>query len=439
MTGIDTPTLRGAWASAPYLHDGSAASLGDAIVAHEGMTIAGQELADLVAYVQQIDASETTAPEPAGPDTESPAKPTLVSVTVVTGGLQLTWTASTDNVGVTGYYVYRSTDGTQGPIVATVAGTTWRDTAVAEGVKHTYAVAAFDAAGNVSARSGLKSGTPPNQAPTKPTIVTISPVTGGLNLTWTASTDNVGVAGYYVYRSTNGTQGPVVATVTGTSWVDTTVTPGVKYTYAVAAFDAAGNNSGRSAFKSATLLAQPPTQPTNVTVSVVSGGLNLTWTASTDDTGVAGYYLYRSTDGTQGPVVATVTGTSWLDTVVTEGVRYTYAVAAFDTAGNVGPRSGFKSGTLPSQAPTKPTIVTISPVTGGVSLTWTASTDNVGVAGYHVYRSIDGTQGPIVATVTGTAWVDSTVTQGVRYTYAVAAFDAAGNVSSRSGLRSATP
>ena len=376
---------------------------------------------------------------PVQPDTTKPAKPTLVSVTVVTGGLQLTWTASTDNVGVAGYYVYRSTDGTQGPVVATVTGTTWLDTTVAEGVKHTYAVAAFDAAGNVSPRSGLKSGTPPSQAPTKPTIVTISPVTGGLSLTWTVSTDNFGVAGYYVYRSTNGTQGPIVATVTGTSWVDTTVALGVTYTYAIAAFDAAGNVSGRSGFKSATLLAQPPTRPTNVTVSVVTGGLNLAWTASTDDTGVAGYYLYRSTDGTPGPVVATVTrGTNWLDTTVTEGVRYTFAVAAFDTAGNVGPRSSLVSGRINAVAPSKPTIVTIGPVTGGVSLTWTASTDNVGVAGYHVYRSTDGTQGPIVATVTGTNWLDSTVTQGVRYTYAVAAFDAAGNVSSRSGLRSAT-
>jgi hypothetical protein len=56
-----------------------------------------------------------------------------------------------------------------------------------------------------------------------------------------------------------------------------------------------------------------------------------------------------------------------------------------------------------------------------------------------VYRSTDGTQGPIVATVTGTAWVDTTATPGVKHTYAVAAFDAAGNVSARSGLRVATP
>jgi cytochrome c peroxidase len=45
LTGIDTPTLRGVWASAPYLHNGSAATLRDAVSAHEGITVTPFELA----------------------------------------------------------------------------------------------------------------------------------------------------------------------------------------------------------------------------------------------------------------------------------------------------------------------------------------------------------------------------------------------------------
>jgi mono/diheme cytochrome c family protein/cytochrome c553 len=73
LSGIDVPTLRDAWATAPYLHRGSAATLGAAIRAHAGMTITDADLADLSAYVAQIGGQETTAPgtapPPSGPNT----------------------------------------------------------------------------------------------------------------------------------------------------------------------------------------------------------------------------------------------------------------------------------------------------------------------------------------------------------------------------------
>lgn len=64
LTGLDTPSLRGVWASAPYLHDGSAANLTAAVQAHTGVAVAGADLTNLVAYLQQIDVNEPTAPSP---------------------------------------------------------------------------------------------------------------------------------------------------------------------------------------------------------------------------------------------------------------------------------------------------------------------------------------------------------------------------------------
>lgn len=61
LDGIDVPTLRDVWQTAPYLHDGSAATLRDAILAHRGVTLAGTDLSNLVAYVQQIGSQETEA------------------------------------------------------------------------------------------------------------------------------------------------------------------------------------------------------------------------------------------------------------------------------------------------------------------------------------------------------------------------------------------
>ncbi|MBC7995738.1 MAG: DUF1929 domain-containing protein [Rhizobacter sp.] len=64
LTGIDTPTLRDVWATAPYLHDGSAATLGDAVRAHTGLTLTTTQVNDVVAYVSQIGREETASPAP---------------------------------------------------------------------------------------------------------------------------------------------------------------------------------------------------------------------------------------------------------------------------------------------------------------------------------------------------------------------------------------
>jgi endoglucanase len=87
-----------------------------------------------------------------------------------------------------------------------------------------------------------------------------------------------------------------------------------------------------------------------------------------------------------------------------------------------------------TQPPTAPTALTVTGTTSnGVSLSWTAATDNVGVAGYDVYRG--GTQ---VGSTTTTAFTDTGLTPGTAYSYTVKARDAAGNVSPASGAVTAT-
>jgi mono/diheme cytochrome c family protein len=64
LTGIDVPTLRDVWASAPYLHDGSAATLADAVRAHNNVTVNDADLNRLVAYLREIGSEEPSAPSP---------------------------------------------------------------------------------------------------------------------------------------------------------------------------------------------------------------------------------------------------------------------------------------------------------------------------------------------------------------------------------------
>ena len=84
--------------------------------------------------------------------------------------------------------------------------------------------------------------------------------------------------------------------------------------------------------------------------------------------------------------------------------------------------------------PTPPSGLTASAGSSQVALSWLASTDNVGVSGYRVLRN-----GALVAQVTSISYTDATVTNGTSYSYAVVAFDAAGNVSAASAAVSATP
>ncbi|HUD11364.1 MAG TPA: fibronectin type III domain-containing protein [Candidatus Saccharimonadia bacterium] len=357
-------------------------------------------------------------------DTTPPTVPTNLTATAVSGTqINLSWTASTDNVGVAGYTVFRN--GTQ---IATVTnGTSYADTGLAVGASYQYTVAAYDAAGNVSAQSAAATATTLSDTtpPTVPTGLAAIPVSGTqVNLSWNASTDNVGVTGYQVFRN-----GTLVATVsTGTTYSDTGLTNATSYQYTVDAYDAAGNISAQSTATSvATPDTTPPSVPTGVAATAVSGTqVNVSWNASTDNVGVTGYAVFRN--GTQ---IATVTsGTSYADTGLTNATSYQYSVAAYDAAANISAQSPVVSVSTPDTTPpTVPTGLTAVATSGTqVNVSWNASTDNVGVTGYIVYRN-----GNVLATVTsGTTYSDTGLTNQTSYTYTVAAYDAAGNISAQS-------
>ena len=194
--------------------------------------------------------SGTTACHGPASDTTPPTAPANLTATAVSSSqVNLAWTASTDNVGVTGYKVYRN-----GTLLASTAGTSYSDTTTVAGTTYGYTVYAYDAAGNVSPASNTATVTTPSQGdtqpPTTPAGVTATAASASqVNVGWNASTDNVGVAGYTVYRN-----GAAIATTgpTSTAYSDATVAASTTYTYTVDAFDAAGNHSAQSAGTSVT-------------------------------------------------------------------------------------------------------------------------------------------------------------------------------------------
>jgi Bacterial Ig-like domain/Chitobiase/beta-hexosaminidase C-terminal domain len=206
-------------------------------------------------------------------DATAPTVPTGVTATA-TGqtAVNVSWTASTDAVGVTGYEVFRN-----GTLTATVAGTSFADSGLTASTRYSYTVRAFDAAGNRSAQSSAAAATtaaPPDTAPpTMPTGLTAGATSAtSVSLSWTASADNVGVAGYRVYKDGAAT---ALKTVTTTSTTDT-VTASSTHTYAVQAVDDAGNASAKTATVSVTSPAATPTDTVRPTVTARTPGVNAT-------------------------------------------------------------------------------------------------------------------------------------------------------------------
>jgi chitodextrinase len=189
------------------------------------------------------------------PDSQAPSVPSGVTATATASDrVELSWNPSTDNVGITGYRVYR--DDT---LIATLDGTTttYTDATVSPGITYRYQVAATDAAGNQSANSPTESvrtpGPPDTQAPSAPGNLMATASSIHVQLTWTASTDNVGVAGYRIYHDGSFLGS---ASAGATSYDDETASPAISCTYSVSAVDAADNESSRT---TVTICMQPST------------------------------------------------------------------------------------------------------------------------------------------------------------------------------------
>jgi chitodextrinase len=258
-----------------------------------------------------------------------------------------------------------------------------------------------------------------------------------ISVSWSPSTDNIGVTGYRLYRNN-----VLMATITGTSYTFTGLTCGTTYTIGLEAIDAAGNASNRALAEGPMSTSPcsggdttPPSAPTALATSAVSAtSITLSWAASTDNVGVSGYGRYRN-----GTLLSSGAGTSFTFTGLACGTTYALGVDAYDAAGNRSAQSSVNSTTSActggdTTAPSTPTGLTLSALgQTSVTLSWSASTDNIGVAGYGRYRD-----GSLLSSGTGTSYTFTGLACGTTYALGVDAYDAAGNRSARGLVTAST-
>ncbi|QMV43932.1 carbohydrate binding domain-containing protein [Cohnella cholangitidis] len=483
-------------------------------------------------YVEDVQGSITgTHPfitdQPVIPDDEAPSVPTQVSAqTINASSIQVSWSPSTDNVGVTGYEVYRN-----GTKVGTTANASYTDNGLAGSTTYSYTVKAYDAKGNRSDFStppatattpqgnnvtiyykqgfttpyihyrpvggtwttspgaaipaselpgyhkitinigaatqleacfnngsgtwdsnnsqnylfgtgtwtytptgNIVAGAPivDTEAPSVPQNVTAQASSASsASVSWSASTDNVGVTGYEVFRN-----GAKVGSTTGaTAYSDSGLTGGTTYSYTVKAFDAAGNRSA---------ISDPPatvTTPAGNSVTIYykkgfttpyihyrpAGGV---WTTSPGvaipASEVPGYNKITINIGSASQLEACFNnGSGTWDSNNSQNYLFGTGTWTYTPTGNIvsGPPS------LPeNEPPTVPQNVAATALSAtSANVTWSASTDNVGVTGYEVFR--DGT---LVGTTAATTYTNTGLAPSTTYNYTVKAYDAVGNKSAAS-------
>ncbi len=239
----------------------------------------------------------------------TPSPPTGLTATgPTTTSIALSWTASADgNDPAAGYNVY-----VNGALASSTAGTSASVGSLGCGTSYTFAVEAYDAAGNKSDQDSISASTSDCPlSPSAPTgLAAGSPTTNSIGLTWNASSGGTDpTAGYHVY--VNGT---LVSSTAGTSASVGSLDCGTSYSFAVDAYDAFGNKSAQDSTSASTSDCPSSNSPIywgawidgTDTYSSLYGGSwgNAPWDSNT-------WNKYQSNSGKAPSIVHWGVGTPW--------------------------------------------------------------------------------------------------------------------------------
>jgi hypothetical protein len=370
-----------------------------------------------------------------------------VSMTAPTNGATLSGTfavtaKATDSVGTVAGVQFQLDGVNVGSLITTVPYSYSWNTAKSSNGSHILKATAQDSAGNAATSTGVTVTVNNATGTTPPTVSITSPatgatVTGTVTVAATAS-DKVGVASVQFQLDGANLGSLLTAAPYSISW-NTGASNGSHVLTAIAK-DTAGN-SATSAGVTVTVNNAKDTTPPTVSITspatgaTVSGTITVTATAS-DKVGVASVQFQLDGANLGSLLTAAPYSVSWNTAGASNGSHILTAIAK-DTAGNSATSAGVTVTVNNAADTTPPSVPTGLKATAAsssqINLSWNASTDNVGVAGYKIYRG-----GSQIGTSAATSYGNTGLSASTSYTYTVAAYDAAGNTSAQSASASAT-
>jgi len=391
-------------------------------------------------------------------DTTPPSSVTsLAANTLSHSSIRLTWSESTDTgYGVASYEIIQNNNPTPIANILHNGNPTYSYdvNGLSPSTTYNFEVRAVDKDGNRSAdnipASATTNPTPDSTPPSSVQSLTATPLSAKrIELEWGKATDNIGVDHYEIYQ--DGSPTPIASVPDGGAttfrYSVLGLNPLTLYTFEVKAVDAIGNKSASNATASATTLAlTDPTVPSSVydlTAQAVSTSrVKLTWSAATDNIGVTEYQILQN--GSLKSVIKDngAPTFSYYAGGLNPFTTYTFEIVAVDKEGNLSTGNNQVSvSTLAADntAPTVPSGLTVSyNGSNRVSLAWQASSDNVGVNKYKIYRSENGGAYKLVGTSTVASFTNAGLRSSTPYSFKVSAVDAAGNESAASVVNTTT-
>ena len=355
--------------------------------------------------------------------TVAPTITTQPANQTVTAGQTATFTAVAAGTAPLGYQWQKNGASIAG---ATSASYTTPATTIADSGS-TFAVVVTNTAGTVTSSVATLT---VNAAPVAPSITTQpanQTVTAGQTASFSVAATGTAPLSYQWRKNSVAISGATSSSYTTPA--TTSSDNGAQFTVLVT--NTAGSMSSNAATLTVNAAPVAPSIMTQPASQTVTAGQTATFTVVAGGTAPLSYQWQKN-----GANIAGATSASYTTAVTTAADSgSTFRVVVSNTAGTVTSAAATLTvNTTDTTPPSVPTGLGATAVSSSeINLSWTASTDNVGVAGYNVYRG--GTQ---IATSGSTSYFDSGLTASSSYSYTVAAFDAAGNTSAQSSSASAT-
>src|SRR6202167_1763908 len=267
--------------------------------------------------------------------------------------------------------------------------------------------------------------------PSAPLNLTGTAAVVGNNLSWAASSDSVGVAGYNVYRCVAPAPGQPCAGVwiansTLPSFSDTGLTDNTLYSYQVQAFDFANNHSPVSQELSLQTYGSAADSATNLMGTAVSSQeIDLSWSPPSNATGLGQYLILAGTSASnlQQIGIATSAATSYRNLPLTPGTAYYYGIVAVEKGISSGMSPVASATTMP--LPNPPTGVVGSPASGTIALTWQENPQPNGlpVSYYQVFEGAVSGKLAKVAQETAASYTAASLSANTVYYFEIVAVD----------------
>ena len=370
-----------------------------------------------------------------------PAPSNLKVAEYSNSAIKLTWTKASD---VTGYYVYRSTDGKKYSKIKTLKASTtaYTNTSLTAGKKYYYSIASYKNTSTGAVAIGPKSNainittTSSSSVPAPSNLKVAEYSNSAIKLTWTKASD---VTGYYVYRSTDGKKYSKIKTLTAytTAYTNTSLTAGKKYYYSIASYKntstgvAIGPKS--SAVNALTISSSKLSYPSGFAVKeVATDAIKLVWNKSSN---ASGYYIYRSIDNKNFSKIKALpsSSTSYTNTALYLDTTYYYKIASYvNSNGSI----GLSDKSPAVNAKTTSTSVSFTSKTS-TSTTITLNWDYPSATGYQIYR-LDINTGKYVkiASTSAKSYTDKNLSSDRYYNYKVRAYLVSGGITTYSPYNS---